>query len=91
MPETQGDIWIMQADGSGPVQLTDGESANFGPVWSPDGRVYFTSLQNGRENVWSVKPTPAQMAELPVADEDTNTETEPPKGVAMQAGPSSGG
>lgn len=62
LPESQnstldrGDIWIVRADGSSALQLTEGGSAHFGSVWSVDGRVYFTSLQNGRENIWSVRP-----------------------------------
>ena len=53
---TQGDIWIVRADGSSPLQLTAGAGAHFGSVWSVDQRVYFTGLENGSENVWSVKP-----------------------------------
>ena len=37
-------------------QLTQGSGANFGSVWGTDKRVYFTSLQNGSENVWAVRP-----------------------------------
>ena len=69
-PPTRGGIWIMQADGSSALQLTDGTGAHFGSVWSPDGRVYFTSLQNGSENVWSVKPLPLQTTEVSTATED---------------------
>jgi len=52
----RGDIWIMQADGSSVLRLTDGAGTHFGPVWSPDGRVFFSSLQNGSENIWSARP-----------------------------------
>ncbi|MCL2330706.1 MAG: DPP IV N-terminal domain-containing protein [Phycisphaerae bacterium] len=53
---SRGDIWIVRADGSSPTQLTNGGGVNFGPVWSTDDRVYFTSRQNGLENIWSVRP-----------------------------------
>lgn len=53
---SRGDIWIMRADGSSPMQMTDGSGVNFGSVWGSDDRVYFSSRQNGRENVWSVRP-----------------------------------
>ncbi len=54
---SRGEIWIVRSDGSSPVCLTDGQGSSFGPAWSRDGRVYCTSLQNGVENIWSVKPT----------------------------------
>jgi len=38
------------------MRLTEGAGAHFGPAWSSDNRVYFTSLQGRVENVWSVKP-----------------------------------
>lgn len=48
-----GDIWIMNADGSGQVQVTgnpsDGEVWDYWPTWSPDGtRIAFARI------VWSV-------------------------------------
>ncbi len=54
---SRGDIWIMRSDGTSNMCLTDGASAHFGPAWSSDNRVYFTSLQGGVENVWSVRPS----------------------------------
>ncbi|MCP4589952.1 MAG: hypothetical protein GY842_04355 [bacterium] len=54
-PETS-DIWIIEADGTNRIRLTDGHSRNFGPVWSKLGRVFFTSTRGGQENVWSVMP-----------------------------------
>lgn len=53
---SRGDIWIMRVDGSSPLQLTDGQGVHFGSVWGSDQRVYFTSSQNGVENLWSVQP-----------------------------------
>ena len=36
--EGSGDVWIMNADGSDPVNLTQGRHANcVNPAWSPDG------------------------------------------------------
>lgn len=50
------DIWMMNADGRGKTRLTDGHTANHSPAFSSDGRIYFTSDRNGRENVWSLLP-----------------------------------
>lgn len=52
----QADIWIVDADGRGRVRLTDGQTANFAPVFSPGGRLFFTSSRGGAENVWSLLP-----------------------------------
>ncbi|MCK4658036.1 MAG: PD40 domain-containing protein [Phycisphaerae bacterium] len=54
--EDTSDVWIVNIDGTGRVRLTDGHSRNFGPVWSPQGRVFFTSTRSGHENVWSIMP-----------------------------------
>jgi Tol biopolymer transport system component len=37
-PEGDMEIWVMQADGSGPAQLTHNTAHDEGPAWSPDGR-----------------------------------------------------
>lgn len=48
------DIWMVREDGSGRVRLTDGHTMNTSPVFSPDGRLFFTSNRSGFENIWSV-------------------------------------
>ncbi len=67
---TRGDIWIIAADGSSPLQLTDGAGVHFGSIWSPDNRVYFSSRQTGSENIWSIKPVLAGVTQLPTASKD---------------------
>jgi len=67
---SRGDVWIMRADGTSSLQLTDGAGAHFGPVFGTDSRVYFTSLQNGAENIWSVKPLMVPITQTPMATED---------------------
>lgn len=50
----RSDIWLIGVDGNNRVKLTDGEYANFQPIWSEDGRVYFVSDRSGVDNIWSV-------------------------------------
>jgi TolB protein len=38
-PEHDMEVWVMAADGSGPVQLTRNAARDEGPAWSPDGRL----------------------------------------------------
>jgi TolB protein len=53
-PIEQSDIWIAGVDGAGRTNLTNGRYANFQPVWSNDGRVYFVSNRTGVDNIWAV-------------------------------------
>ncbi|UCG15597.1 MAG: PD40 domain-containing protein [Phycisphaerales bacterium] len=50
------DVWIVNADGRSRTRLTDGHSSNYGPVWSNQGRIFFTSTRGGHENIWSLVP-----------------------------------
>jgi Tol biopolymer transport system component len=45
------EIFLVNADGSAEVQLTDTDGANLQPTWSPDGsRIAFTSTRDGGGN-----------------------------------------
>jgi Tol biopolymer transport system component/DNA-binding winged helix-turn-helix (wHTH) protein len=48
------EIWVSQADGSAPVQLTNGPGRNQGsPAWSPDGRSIAFDSQ-GSDGIFSI-------------------------------------
>jgi len=60
------DIWVVNIDGRSRIRLTDGHSANFGPAWATDDRIFFTSTRGGHENIWSLVPGPRE-ADDPMA------------------------
>jgi Tol biopolymer transport system component len=46
-------IWTLPAGGGQAVRVTTGESVDWNPVWSPDGRyLYFASDRSGVTNLW---------------------------------------
>lgn len=48
-------IWTIPAGGGEADQVTAGESVDWNPVWSPDGRyLYFASDRSGITNLWRV-------------------------------------
>ena len=48
------DVWVVNADGSGKVRLTDGETRNFAPTFGQGSRVFFASDRTGAESIWSL-------------------------------------
>jgi Tol biopolymer transport system component len=49
------DIFVMNADGSTPVRLTDHPSNEQGPVWAADGQsLFFTGERDGRGEIYRV-------------------------------------
>jgi Tol biopolymer transport system component len=44
-------VWVMDADGGNPRQVTRGNGNDFFPAWGPDGRIYF--LHKGPLRTWS--------------------------------------
>jgi len=66
------DIWLSNADGSHPVQLTTSKSGSGTPRWSPDGRrLVFDSLEAGNWDLYVVGAdggTPRQLTQEPSED-----------------------
>ena len=76
----QSDVWIVNVDGSGRTNLTNGQFANFQPVWSGDGQVFFVSDRSGVDNVWAVTTARALEAIEPYSVKMTSAtpEHDPP-------------
>lgn len=66
--EEMFDVWVMNADGSGKMRLTDGHTHNCAPTFGSDGRVFFASRRSGHENIWSLMlptgPAGSQLGEI---------------------------
>ena len=69
-------IWVMDADGVGQVQLTGGAWDDTEPAWSPDGtRIAFTSTRDGDPEIFVMSPNgsgQAQVTTNAVADRAPN-------------------
>jgi TolB protein len=69
---TFSDIWIVNADGTGRVNLTNGESLNLFPVWSVDGVIYFLSDRTGNDNIWAMETSRTLRLGAPANESFTN-------------------
>jgi Tol biopolymer transport system component len=55
-PAGDHNIYVINADGNGLVQLTNGGD-NLGPSWSPDGNwITFTSFRDGNNEIYIIRP-----------------------------------
>src|SRR5918995_446111 len=72
--EGKGEIFVMNADGSGePINVSNDPSWDTDPAWSPDGtQITFTSERAGQRDIWVVdapvpSPTAPAAALLPLS------------------------
>ena len=49
----QKDLWVINADGSGSIQMTESPGNARGPVWSPDGRMIAFHYEPGNNSSFS--------------------------------------
>ena len=50
-------LWVSGIDGTGLHKLTNGQSEETEPSWSPDGKtILFTGSANGVQDIWTVNP-----------------------------------
>ncbi len=55
-------IWSINIDGTGRQKLTNDRYANLQPIWNrANGHVYFISNRSGHDNIWSLRPTNADV------------------------------
>jgi Tol biopolymer transport system component len=59
---TQSDLWMVAADGSAKVRLTDGNAVALMPSWGVGNRLVFFSDRGGRGNVWAIDTQSAVLA-----------------------------
>ena len=65
MDKARGDIYVMNADGSGARNLTNHPAEDNYPAWSADGNsIYFISFRDGNAQIYSVSVDGAQQTRL---------------------------
>lgn len=61
----KGEIYVMNSDGSNPVNLTHDPAWDGLPSWSPDGqRIAFTSDRSGNPEVWAMDSDGGNLTQL---------------------------
>ncbi len=86
-PLSKADLWLADADGRGQTRLSDGVGANYSPCWSSLGRIYFCSNRsnhNSQENIWSIVPLRAPMAQVPSQEKSVANRTDQQRANEVQ-------
>ena len=59
------DIFVMEADGANPINLTNHDALDQAPAWSPDGnRITFSSLRDGNWEIYVMNAEGANLTNL---------------------------
>jgi TolB protein len=54
---SEGDVYVVNADGSAQSNLSNAPGTDYSPAWSPDGQwIAFNSDRDGNGNLWIIKP-----------------------------------
>lgn len=49
------DVFVVAAAGGAPTRITEPDPFDWNPVWSPDGRLYWSSNATGATNLWRAR------------------------------------
>src|SRR5205807_22645 len=59
------DVWAMNADGTGQVDLTNNPASDGGPSWSPDGtQIAFATDRNGDGDIYKMNANGSSPVDL---------------------------
>lgn len=53
-PESS-DLWVINADGTGRMNLSNDSYVNLQPTWGKDGRLFFVSNRGAADNIWATR------------------------------------
>jgi Tol biopolymer transport system component len=69
--DAKGEIYVMNANGSGLQRLTHDSNWDSDPDWSPDGtdRIAFTSMRNGHRGIYVMKADGSEVHALSTQDD----------------------
>lgn len=78
------DIWLVEAAGGEPIQLTRSPKTDAQPRWSPDGKwIGFVSARDGRSQLWRIRPTGGEAEVLTESKTAVQSFSWSPDGASM--------
>ena len=79
-----GDIWAVEADGTGLHRITRDPGDEWAPAWSPDGRrLVFSRERDGNRDIWSAAADGSDERQLTTTDADEYEPTWSPDGLRI--------